>query len=139
MSTLHGVVGRWGRSESAAVVRRRVVFAFHAGCVGLFICLMATLFGISDGGEWLGLPPDYSRLGWCLRIVGAAIGVVLLIYLYAMHRAYLGRKFSRTFTGRMTRFGLAVCSAAIVWEFVLLGSVLFEILIVAYCVFNDGA
>ena len=93
------------------------------------------MFGIGADGEWLALPPDYTTMGWTMRLVGGVIGCVLFVYLYVAQRAYLSRRRSRSFTGRIARIGLAVSLVSITWEFALLGLVLLLVLALAYGLF----
>ena len=47
--------GDWRSSERRTGSSRGVTVALYAGIVGLFLCLLATVFGVGADGEWLAL------------------------------------------------------------------------------------
>jgi hypothetical protein len=130
--------GDWQQPERRAGSSRGVAVALYAGLVGLFLCGLATLFGLGADGGWLALPPDYTAMGWTMRLLGGVTGGVLIVYLCLTQRAYLSRRRSRSYTGKMARIGLAVCVASIAWEFALLGLVPAIILGIGYALFSKG-
>lgn len=136
---INRVRGEWRQPERRSGSRHGVTLALYAGIVGLFLCGLATVFGVGPDGEWFALPPDYTAAGWTMRLLGGVIGCALLAYLFLAQRAYLSRRRSRSFTGKMARIGLAVSLASITWEFALLGLVLILLLAVVYGLFGDSA
>lgn len=104
----------------------------------MFLCVLATVFGVGPEGDWFALPPDYTGMGWSMRIVGGVIGCALFVYLCVAHRENLAKRRSRSFSGKMARIGMAVSIATIAWEFAVMGLVIVLLFVLAYGLFGEG-
>jgi len=112
-----------------------------ASCVALFLCFLASVFGMRADGGWLTLPPDYTQFGWIARVLGGALGLTVFVYLLLIHHRYNNpyrrRKRKRSHTGLLLRVSLAISVACIIWEIALLALVMLLALVVAYGLFAD--
>ncbi len=141
MSELHasrvtGVRNPWQKERSQPAITAALI----ASCLAMFLCFLATVFGLGPEGEWLSLPPDYTGFGWAIRLLGGALGMAALICLYLIHRR--GRKRSRrhrhSFAGKMVRLGMALSLISITWEIAVLGLVVLLGLALVYGLFGEG-
>jgi len=108
--------------------------------MALFLCFLATVFGLGPEGEWLALPPDYTAFGWMIRLLGGALGLAAFTCLYLAHRRarQRSRRHRHSFSAKMTRLGMALSLISITWEIAVLGVVLLIGLALLYGLFGDG-
>lgn len=122
---------RPGRSLTA------ISYALCAAFAGLFLCVLASVFGTGPDGGWLALPPDYTAVGWTARLVGAALGIGSMCFLVVLQRRYLVRRRSRSHPVKLLRLGLIVAAVGIAWEIAILASVLIVVAVIIYMMFGE--
>ena len=125
------------RSRSLSAISLAACVAFLA----LFLCLLASFFGTGAEGGWLSLPPDYTPMGWTIRLFGAGLGLGVFIYLSIIqHRRRnerRNRRRTRTFPKTLVRVSMAVSIASVVWEIAILAVIIASALTIAYGMFGE--
>lgn len=125
------------RSRSLSAISLAACVAFLA----LFLCLLASFFGTGAEGGWLSLPPDYTLMGWTVRLLGAGLGLGAFTYLSIIqHRrrnARRSRRRIRPFPKTLVRVGMAASIASVAWEIAILAVVVASALTIAYGMFGE--
>jgi len=130
------------RPPGAKVGSQPVVAAgLCASCVALFLCFLATVFGMGTEGGWFVLPPDYTGFGWTARLLGGVLGLVAFIYLALLHHKRQSqqrrRKRRRSYTGTLLRISQGISLACIIWEIALLAIALMIVVVLGYGLLAD--
>ena len=111
--------------------------AMSAAFLALFLCVLASVFGSGTEASWFALPPDYTPLGWAIRLTGATLGLSAFIYLSVVYQRSRTRGRSRSCPGTMIKSGLLIAAASITWEIAILATVVLGVIALIYIMFGE--
>lgn len=127
----------WRSLEKPARSLTAISIALCAAFIALFLCILASVFGAGPDGGWFALPPDYTALGWTIRLTGAVLGLGAFIYLSIILQPYRGRRRGRSYPAKLIKTGLLLAAASITWEIAILATVILGALAGIYMLFGE--
>ena len=132
----------WRSDNKPSISPSPITLAIGASFLALFLCLLATLIGTGPDSGWFSLPPDYTPLGWTVRLIGAAFGLTTFTYLLlAQHRQRKQRRRqrrARRYPNTLVKLSLMISAVSIAWEITILAAIVACAVTLIYVMFGEN-